>query len=120
MTMTWLPLVSYANPASKFKRFDVEVPTLMMESTTKNGNLTVMRKRDPGWPMCLACGLMLKAGGTSPEECAAYPDERYVTEKYMNDGSRHEIVRTRDAESDKAADYVPPTRESKCSNALFA
>lgn len=40
-----------------------------------NGNAIATQNGDAGWPVCLACGVMVKSGEVLPEECKACLDK---------------------------------------------
>lgn len=69
ITIVYLPNQEYT--------YDSGQPTTKLEYTTTetdemiaNGNQIATQGGDAGWPLCLACGIMKKAGGTLPSGCA--------------------------------------------------
>jgi lysophospholipase len=67
-TIIYLPNYNYTFPSNE--------PTLKLEYTESetigmiaNGVQIATKGGDEGWPLCLACGLMKKAGGTLPSGC---------------------------------------------------
>lgn len=69
-TIIYLPNYNYTFPSNE--------PTLKLEDTDSetigmiaNGVQIATKGGDQGWPLCLACGLTKKAGGTLPSGCTA-------------------------------------------------
>jgi lysophospholipase len=69
-TIIYLPNFNYTFPSNE--------PTSKLQYSTAetigmiaNGVQVASKGGDPAWPLCLACGVMQKAGGTLPAGCAA-------------------------------------------------
>jgi len=69
-TIIYLPNYNYTFPSNE--------PTAKLQYTKNetigmiaNGVQIATKGGDQGWPLCLACGLMKKAGGTLPRGCTA-------------------------------------------------
>lgn len=69
-TIVYLPNVNYTfasnEPTAKLEYLAAETDAMIA-----NGVQIASKGGDPGWPLCLACGIMKKAPGTLPGGCAA-------------------------------------------------
>ena len=74
LTIIYLPNQDYTF-ASGTSTAQLEYPAAETDAMIANGVQIAARGGDAGWPLCLACGIMAKSGGTMPGGCAACLDE---------------------------------------------
>ena len=70
LTIVYLPNQQYTFN-SGVPTAQLEYPVAETDAMIANGQQVATKGGDPEWPLCLACGIMKKAGGTLPSGCAA-------------------------------------------------
>jgi lysophospholipase len=69
-TIIYIPNFNYTFPSNE-STFKLQYSTAETIGMIANGVQIASKGGDPGWPLCLACGIMAKAGGPSPAGCAS-------------------------------------------------
>jgi lysophospholipase len=70
VTIVYLPNQNYIYPSNR-ATIKLSYERHQTNDMIANGVEVASKGGDPGWPLCLACGLMKKEGGTLPSGCSA-------------------------------------------------
>jgi lysophospholipase len=81
LTIAFLPNTNYTSfnsgePSSKFDYTNAEANGMIA-----NGELIATQNGDPGWPVCLACAIVMKTGEKLPAACPACFEKYCYVEK---------------------------------------
>ena len=74
ITIVYLPNQEYTYPSGQ-STAKLQYTAAETDAMIANGQQIASKGGDPDWPLCLACGIMKKAGGTIPGACTACYDE---------------------------------------------
>ncbi|KAK5293521.1 Lysophospholipase 1 [Exophiala xenobiotica] len=74
ITIVYIPNQQYTYPSGQ-STFKLQYTVAETDAMIANGQQIASKGGDPEWPLCLACGIMRKAGGTLPSGCASCYDQ---------------------------------------------